>query len=138
MESYTDLNKVENIEKYINGLNNYLQCKVVYGSLKDNYNNKIISLLKELIEKKNCEEKYYYMLINKCLQMKKYDEAIAYSNILLKKYGDNEETYKLILKICYETKNKKLFIETMNNLKNMHNLTKESKNMVEFWEGEKI
>ena len=139
MESYTDLNKVENIEKYINGLNNYLQCKIVYGSLKENYNHKLISLLQQLIEKKNdCEEKYYHMLIDRCLQMKQYDEATAYSNILLKKYGYNEEICKLILKICYETKNKQLFKETIDNLKNISNLTKESKKIVEFWGGEKI
>lgn len=139
MESYTDLNKVENIEKYINGLDNYLKCKIVYGSLKNNYINKNISLLKELIEKKNnCEEKYYHMLINRCLEMKQYSEATAYSDILLKKFDSKEQTYIDILKISFETKNNKLLKQTIDKLKNIPNLTKESKEIVEFWEGEKI
>lgn len=139
MESYTDLNKVENIEKYINGLNNYLECKLVYGSLKDNYIYKNISLLQELIKKKpDCEEKYYHMLIKRYLQIKQYSEATLYANMLLNKYNNNEENYIYILNICYETKDKKLLKETLDNLKNIPNLTKESKNILEFWEGDKI
>ena len=134
MDSYADLTKLENIERYINGLNNYLECKIVYGSLRDKYINKLISLLKELLEKKSdCEEKYYHILINRCLQIKEYNEAILYSNMLLEKYDMSIETYKDILKICYETRDYKSLKDMIERLKNIPNLTKELKDATEFW-----
>lgn len=139
MESYTDLNKIENIERYIHGLYNYLECKIVYGSLKENYINKLISLIKVLIEKNSeCEEKYYYILIDKCVKMRRYEEAILYTNLLIEKYGIHEENSKHILNLYYETKDKNTFKEILENVKNIPNLTRETKNIVEFWEGEKI
>ena len=139
MESYTDLNKIENIERYIHGLYNYLECKIVYGSLREEYVNKIISLLKELLEKKsNCEEKYYRMLINRCLEAKRYDEAKKHAKILLDKFGVNEERYNEVLKVYYEIKDENSLKDIINKLKDIPKLTKESKEIVEFWEGEKI
>lgn len=139
METYMDLSKIENIERYINGLNNYLECKIVYGSLREEYVNKIISLLKELLEKKsNCEEKYYRMLINRCLEAKKYDETKKYAKILLDKFGANEERYKEVLKAYYEIKDENSLKDIINKLKDIPKLTKESKEIVEFWEGERM
>ena len=139
METYMDLSKIENIERYINGLNNYLECKIVYGSLREEYVNKIISLLKELLEKKsNCEEKYYRMLINRCLEAKKYDEAKKHAKILLDKFGVNEERYNEALKVYYEIKDENSLKDIINKLKDIPKLTKESKEIVEFWEGERM
>lgn len=139
METYMDLSKIENIERYINGLNNYLECKIVYGSLKEKYVNKIISLLEELLEKNsNCEERYYHMLINRCLQAQKYNEAKKYAKILLDKYEINEERCNEILKVYYESKDEESLKKMINELKVMPKLTNESKNIVEFWERERM
>ena len=139
METYIDLSKIENIKKYINGLNNYLEYKIVYGSLREQYVNKIISLLEELLEKNsNCEEKYYNMLINRCIQAHKYNEAKKYTKMLLEKYGINKMNYKDVLKVYYETKDEKSLKKMIKELKNMPKLTNESKEFVEFWEGERM
>lgn len=139
METHMDLSKIENIQRYINGLNNYLECKIVYGSLRDKYINRIISLLEELIEKNNnCEEKYYHMLINRCLQVQKYDKAKKYAEMLLDKYEINEKICIDALKVYYKTKDIKSLKQIMNKLKNIPKLTNESKDIVKFWEGERM
>lgn len=139
METYMDLSRIENIERYINRLNNYLECKIVYGSLREKYINKIISLLEELLQKNNnCEEKYYRMLINRCLQAKKYDETRKYAKIFIDKFGVNEERCKDVLKVYYEINDEKSLKDMISKLKNIQKLTKESKEIVEFWEGERM
>lgn len=136
-DSYLDLNKVENIEKYIKRLENYLDCNLVYGSLKNDYINKEILYLKELLEKKpDCEEKYYIMLINKCLQMQKNDDVKTYCNILLEKPDTSKEGYECVLMASYETKNKRVFKEVLKKLNSIPNRTQKINSILKFWEGE--
>ena len=136
MESYADLSKLENVKRYIDGLENYLECNLVYGTLKNRYIEKVISLTKEYIEKsEECDEKYYHILINRCMQIGNYATATEYINLLLEKYETTEETYEFIIKLCVETKDRKRLEEVLDEIKNRQNITTKMQNILEFWEG---
>lgn len=137
MESKTDLSKTENLKRYINGINKYLDCEIAYGTLKNKYMEKLIKFTEELINANEmCEEKYYYILINRCLELARYEKAKEYSMLLIEKHGIDSKKYELILKIAIKTKDKNTLDKTIEKIKTNTEISDKLVNVLKFWEGE--
>lgn len=134
MELKTDMTKAENLKKYINGLNNYLRCKLAQGALKNKYREKLIQSIKYLLMiDEKCEEIYYNILINCFMEEAEYDKAMQYLKNEINIYGMTEETYKLTLKICIRTKNIDNLNETLEKIKANSIMATKLKKTLEFW-----
>lgn len=114
MENRVNLEKIDNLKKYIDSMNRYLKCELAQGALRKKYIKKLISEIEKLIQMdEKCEKRYYVILIESCIKDKKYDKAIQYSKKRIEMYGMDEEIYKLILNICICTKDVKKLNEIL-------------------------
>lgn len=134
MELKTDLEKIENLKKYIYGIHKYLKCELVQGALNRKYREKLIKATEELIIIDNdCEERYYGILVENCIEEGQYDKATKYLSKQMEEYGVNEEIYKLILKICIRTKDIDKFHETLKDIRENSKMVQKLDYVLEFW-----
>lgn len=132
----TDLSKIENLKKYIDGIYKYLDCKLVQGALENKYRKKLIQLIKELISReKDCGQKYYMILIKIYILEEENGQAMQFIEDYVDIYGINEEIYLLILEICIKTKNISNFHDTLKIIKSEPVMAKKLEPILEFWEG---
>lgn len=137
MELKTDLTKIDNLKKYIDGIDKYLDCKIAYGTLRNKYIETLISTIENLIQLNDtCEEKYYHILIKRCLEISKYEKAMEYSKVVIEKYGVNQKIYELILRISIRTKDKEGLYETLEKINSNADMRQELEPILEFWKGE--
>lgn len=136
MEFKTDLSKIENLKKYIDGIYKYLECELVQGALKNKYRKELIQLIKELISReKECEQKYYIILIKISILEKENEQAMRFIEDYVDIYGINEEIYLLILEIYIKTKEIDNFYDTLKIIKAESVMAKKLEPILEFWEG---
>lgn len=89
--------------KYYKSLKAYIDSKIDDNSLTEEYEEKYILLLKELIAKES-EECYYKDLVNILIKRKRYDEAEKYIAIFKNRYRKLDEPYIAGLKLAYHMK----------------------------------
>lgn len=89
--------------KYYKSLKAYIDSKIDDNSLIEEYEEKYILLLKELIAKEY-EECYYKDLVDILIRRKRYDEAEKYIAIFKNKYRELEDPYIAGLKLAYHMK----------------------------------
>lgn len=134
MELKTDLEKTENLKKYIDGVNRYLECKLVQGALRNKYREKLIQAIKYLLlTDKKCERKYYDILVNCFIDEAEYDKAMQYIKDEINIYGMNEETYRLFLKIYIKTRKIDEFYELLEKIKENSEMANKFDSVLEFW-----
>lgn len=134
MESKTDLTRIDNLKKYIDGVNKYLNCKLVQGALKKKYVEKLIQSIKYLILiDEKCEEKYYSILVENFIEEADYEKAIQYLKSQIDVYGMNEKSYILLLKIHIKTKEVDKFYETLEKIKENSEMRQKFNSILEFW-----
>lgn len=139
LAKYENKENPEDLQKYIECLNTYIDCNLAYGGLKIIYINNLINEIEKIIEiSEKCDTQNYLILIERALEIKNYDKAKRYSEELILKNPLEPKAYIVYLKTCYKMKDYKNFLNCINNLKNNHSLenTKELKKILEFWEGE--
>ena len=134
MELKTDLEKTENLKKYIDGVNRYLECKLVQGALRNKYREKLIQAIKYLLlTDKKCERKYYDILVNCFIDEAEYDKVMQYIKDEINIYGMNEETYRLFLKIYIKTRKIDEFYELLEKIKENSEMANKFDSVLEFW-----
>ena len=134
MELKTDLEKTENLKKYIDGVNRYLECKLVQGALRNKYREKLIQAIKYLLlTDKKCETKYYDILVNCFIDEAEYDKVMQYIKDEINIYGMNEETYRLFLKIYIKTRKIDEFYELLEKIKENSEMANKFDSVLEFW-----
>ena len=134
MESKTDLTKIENLKKYIDGVSKYLDCELVQGALKRKYAEKLIQAIKYLILiDEKCEEKYYYILVENFIKEAEYERAMQYLKEQIDAYGMNERSYILLLKIYIKTKEIDRFYETLEKIEENSEIRHKFNSILEFW-----
>ncbi len=89
--------------KYYKSLKVYIDSKIDNTYLMEEYEEKYILLLKELIEKDSAEC-YYKDLIDILIKRKKYNEAENYISIFKNIYKKLDEPYITALKLAYNMK----------------------------------
>lgn len=138
MELKTDLTKVDNLKKYIDGLYRYLKCKLVQGALMKKYRAKLTQAVKKLIlVDERCEGTYYNILVENLIEEANYDEAMQYLRNQIERDGIDDKIYQLLLKICIKTNDAEKLNEVLEKIEANYEMAHKLEHILEFWKEKK-
>ena len=127
--------QLEELEKYILKLDEYVKNKLVNGKLKDSLINNSIDYAEKIINFRSLSLDYFMSYINLLLEVGKIDLAKSYAYHIKSTWFYNEKTWICLFNVLVKEKNKSELIKNINEYKeNNFEMTKEMKSFISFLE----
>ena len=128
--------RVDELEKYVLKLDEYVKNKLISGKLKDNLIINCIELAEKIINFKSINLDYFLAYINLLLEVEKIALAKNYAYHIKNIWFNNEKAWFCLFDVLLKEKNKKELVEIIREYEeNNFEKSKKMEEFISFWEG---